>query len=174
MLCVCADVAVELFLRVAQACATLAAFRGRLSAGLMPHREGVNHCLGLHMHAYFVAQVAQFAAPQDPAKPVKARLAANPVAGFSKVISLTKLKKKYGQFQEKRELCASYDAFFADERILPSLSKVLGKVRPWHLCMPEYDIASLFMVSRECACACGCARPSRACFGPKTVKADHK
>ncbi len=71
---------------------------------------------------------------QDPAKPVKARLAANPVAGFSKVISLTKLKKKYGQFQEKRELCASYDAFFADERILPSLSKVLGKVRPWHLC----------------------------------------
>lgn len=69
---------------------------------------------------------------QDPAKPIKERLAATPVAGFNKVISLTKLKKKYGQYQEKRELCASYHGFFADDRILPSLSKALGKVGPPH------------------------------------------
>lgn len=95
---------------------------------------------------FLVVEVVSFAASQDPAKPVKARLAANPVAGFSKVISLTKLKKKYGQFQEKRELCASYDAFFADERILPSLSKVLGKVRAWHLCIATE------LAARPCAC----------------------
>lgn len=59
---------------------------------------------------------------------MKEQLAANPVPGFSKVIALSKLKKKYGQYQEKLQLLASYDAFFADDRILPSLSKALGTV----------------------------------------------
>ena len=48
-------------------------------------------------------------------------------AGVAKVIGLSKLKTKYESFEAKRQLCASYDLFVADERILPSLPKLLGK-----------------------------------------------
>jgi hypothetical protein len=50
------------------------------------------------------------------------------VDGFTKVIGYSKLRKNYHQYQEKRELCRSYAAFFADDRIVPMLPAVLGKV----------------------------------------------
>lgn len=65
---------------------------------------------------------------QDPAKPYKDKLASQPIEGINRVIGLEKLKKKYGQYSEKLTLLKTYDGFFADDRILPSLSKALGKV----------------------------------------------
>jgi len=45
-----------------------------------------------------------------------------------KVLSLTSLRTKWKKFEHRRELVAKYDLFFADDRILPMLSKALGKV----------------------------------------------
>lgn len=47
--------------------------------------------------------------------------------GVSKVIGVSKLRTKYESFEAKRELCKLYDLFLADERILPSLPKLIGK-----------------------------------------------
>ena len=46
---------------------------------------------------------------------------------IAKVILLSKLKKDYKAFEEKRKLCGSYDIFLADDRILGELPKLLGK-----------------------------------------------
>jgi ribosome biogenesis protein UTP30 len=48
-------------------------------------------------------------------------------AGVAKVVGISKLKTKYESYEAKRQLCASYDLFIADERVLPSLPKLLGK-----------------------------------------------
>ena len=42
------------------------------------------------------------------------------------VVGLSKLRTKYESHEAKRQLCNSYDLFAADERILPSLPKLLG------------------------------------------------
>ncbi|KAL6760405.1 ribosomal protein L1p/L10e family-domain-containing protein [Haematococcus lacustris] len=47
--------------------------------------------------------------------------------GVTKVIGLSKLRTKYESFESKRELCKLYDLFLADERVLPSLPKLIGK-----------------------------------------------
>jgi ribosome biogenesis protein UTP30 len=49
------------------------------------------------------------------------------VAGVAKVVGLSKLKTKYESHEAKRTLCNSYDLFVADERVLPSLPKLIGK-----------------------------------------------
>ena len=45
----------------------------------------------------------------------------------TKVIGVSKLKKKYHPHEAKRELCATYDIFLADARVLPMLPPLLGK-----------------------------------------------
>lgn len=45
---------------------------------------------------------------------------------MAKVIGTSKLRTKYESHEAKRNLCAAYDLFLADERILPSLPKLLG------------------------------------------------
>ncbi|KAG2490229.1 hypothetical protein HYH03_011353 [Edaphochlamys debaryana] len=47
--------------------------------------------------------------------------------GVKKVIGTNKLRTKYESYEAKRQLCKSYDLFLADNRILPSLPKLLGK-----------------------------------------------
>jgi hypothetical protein len=47
--------------------------------------------------------------------------------GVAKVVGLSKLRSKYESHEAKRELCKLYDLFLADERILPSLPKLIGK-----------------------------------------------
>ena len=42
---------------------------------------------------------------------------------------MSKLKTKYESHEAKRQLCNSYDMFAADERVLPSLPKLLGAGR---------------------------------------------
>lgn len=48
-------------------------------------------------------------------------------AGVAKVIGTSKLRTKYESFESKRNLCRQYDLFLADDRILPSLPKLIGK-----------------------------------------------
>ena len=50
-----------------------------------------------------------------------------PVEGLSKVISLSKLRTSYARFAARRELVARYDLFLCDDRIVPMLTKTLGK-----------------------------------------------
>lgn len=45
----------------------------------------------------------------------------------NKVLGLSKLRTKFESHEAKRQLCDQYDIFLADERILPSLPKLLGK-----------------------------------------------
>ena len=46
---------------------------------------------------------------------------------IAKIIDISKLRKKYKEFEAKRILCNSFDLFLADERVLPLLPKLLGK-----------------------------------------------
>jgi hypothetical protein len=54
--------------------------------------------------------------------------------GVAKVIGLSKLRTKYESFESKRELCKLYDLFLADDRILPSLPKLIGELVANHHC----------------------------------------
>ncbi|GBF94901.1 hypothetical protein Rsub_08144 [Raphidocelis subcapitata] len=61
-------------------------------------------------------------------KAAKARLAKfTGRGGVAKIIGLSKLRTKYESHEAKRQLCGQYDLFLADERILPSLPKLIGK-----------------------------------------------
>lgn len=60
-------------------------------------------------------------------KASKAKVKAEKIPGIAKVLGLSKLKEKYESHEKKRQLCNSYDLFLADDRILPSLPKYLGK-----------------------------------------------
>jgi len=62
---------------------------------------------------------------KDPQREYKDKLAAQSVR--AKVIGVSKLKKKYVPHEAKRQLCASYDLFVADQRVLPMLPALLGK-----------------------------------------------
>ena len=81
--------------------------------------------LGCYLHSVMVCLLSL----QDPSKDVKAKLEATPVPGFVKVIGYTKLRKNFREYEQKRELCKRYEAFFTDDRILPMLPALLGKVR---------------------------------------------
>ena len=61
-------------------------------------------------------------------KEAKKRLAqVQKSGGVAKVVGTSKLRTKYESHEAKRQLCRSYDLFLADERILPSLPKLIGK-----------------------------------------------
>jgi ribosome biogenesis protein UTP30 len=60
-------------------------------------------------------------------KQSKNKVKAEKIPGIAKVIGISKLKTKYESHEKKRQLCNSYDLFMADDRILPSLPKLIGK-----------------------------------------------
>lgn len=62
-------------------------------------------------------------------KAAKQRVKEQKLAKVSKVVGLSKLRTKYESAEAKRALCAAYDLFLADERVLPSLPKLLGALR---------------------------------------------
>eukprot|EP00871_Galdieria_phlegrea_P005129 jgi/Galph1/5617/GphlegSOOS_G4274.1 len=64
---------------------------------------------------------------KDPQRQVKDHLAERGCNAVSKVIGVTKLRKKYSSYALKRQLVQSYDLFLADDRVVPMLSKILGK-----------------------------------------------
>ncbi|KAL9233164.1 hypothetical protein vseg_008194 [Gypsophila vaccaria] len=45
----------------------------------------------------------------------------------NQVLKLSKLKKNYKAFEQKRKLCDSFDLFLAEKRIIPLLPNVIGK-----------------------------------------------
>jgi ribosome biogenesis protein UTP30 len=49
-------------------------------------------------------------------------------AKMGRVVGIEKLKKKYKSYETKRQLLAEYDIFLADDRVLPALPEILGKV----------------------------------------------
>eukprot|EP00128_Syssomonas_multiformis_P008189 Colp12_sorted_trinity150504_noHs@17941 len=76
---------------------------------------------------YAVGQTEACLFTKDPQKEYKALLQAQNVKGINKVIGVTKLKNKYKVYEQKRQLCGSYDIFLADERIIPLLPRLIGK-----------------------------------------------
>ncbi|ORX87550.1 ribosomal protein L1 [Anaeromyces robustus] len=64
---------------------------------------------------------------KDPQSEYKEMLKEQGITNISKVIGVTKLKKKYKPYEAKRQLCNSYDIFLADDRIIPILPKLIGK-----------------------------------------------
>lgn len=65
---------------------------------------------------------------KDPQKDMKKRIADGGIKEVSKVIGLSKLKSNYKPYEAKRQLCASYEVFLADEAIIPLLPPLIGKV----------------------------------------------
>jgi ribosome biogenesis protein UTP30 len=49
------------------------------------------------------------------------------LGNVKKIIPLESLRKKYTQFQQRRELLHQYTIFLADDRILPMVGSLLGK-----------------------------------------------
>ncbi|KAJ1552419.1 hypothetical protein HK405_011392 [Cladochytrium tenue] len=49
-------------------------------------------------------------------------------AAVNHVVGIPDLEGEYRPFEARRRLCAAYDLFLADDRILPALSRLLGKV----------------------------------------------
>lgn len=64
---------------------------------------------------------------KDPQREYKDLLAAQAVAGVTKVVDYSHLRAKFKTYEARRQLAASFDLFLADDRILPLLPKVLGK-----------------------------------------------
>ncbi|CAM9495077.1 unnamed protein product, partial [Discosporangium mesarthrocarpum] len=65
---------------------------------------------------------------KDDAKAwVKEQLEETPVAGLTKIIKLQKLRTAYREFKNRRELLGQFDLFLCDDRIMPMLTKALGK-----------------------------------------------
>ncbi|TPX69033.1 hypothetical protein SpCBS45565_g02685 [Spizellomyces sp. 'palustris'] len=64
---------------------------------------------------------------KDPQRTYKDLLQSKAVTGVSKVIGVSKLRAKFKQYEAKRQLCASYDLFLADERVIPLLPSLIGK-----------------------------------------------
>lgn len=65
---------------------------------------------------------------KDPQREFKDKIEAMGIKSVKKVIGVSKLRAKFKQYEAKRQLCASYDLFLADDRVLPMLPHLLGKV----------------------------------------------
>ncbi|PFH34396.1 hypothetical protein BESB_075480 [Besnoitia besnoiti] len=64
---------------------------------------------------------------KDPQRKWKDILAPEKLPGLTRVMGISKLKKKFPTFQDKRMLCATYDMFLCDRKIADRLTPVLGK-----------------------------------------------
>ena len=65
---------------------------------------------------------------KDPQREFKDKIEAKGIKAVKKVIGVSKLRSKFKQYEAKRQLCASYDLFLADDRVLPMLPHLIGKV----------------------------------------------
>lgn len=64
---------------------------------------------------------------KDPHEEYKKRIKALGIASIVKVIPVSKLRKNFKPFEAKRQLCASYDIFLTDCRVVAFLPKLIGK-----------------------------------------------
>lgn len=65
---------------------------------------------------------------KDPQRTIKDHLAERDVRSVTKVLGVSKLRKRYGTYEGRRELCQQYDMFIADDRVMPMLPRLLGNV----------------------------------------------
>ncbi|KDD75440.1 ribosomal protein L1p/L10e [Helicosporidium sp. ATCC 50920] len=78
------------------------------------------------------------------------------VPGVAKVVGMSKLGSKYESYEAKRKLCNSYDLFFADDRIITKLPKLLGKTffkkkkQPVPVRLSKSDWAGEISKARKC------------------------
>ena len=67
--------------------------------------------------------------PQRTYKDVLAHAAfPKALAAQIRVLGVAKLKARYQSFESRRQLFAEYDVFLADDRVIPLLPKLLGKI----------------------------------------------
>lgn len=64
---------------------------------------------------------------KDPQRLVKDHLAERNVVGITKVLGASKVKKRYGTHEGRRELLQMYDLFLVDDRVFPMMPKLLGR-----------------------------------------------
>lgn len=88
-------------------------------------------------------------------KAAKLRVKQQKVAGVAKVIGVSKLKGKYEPFEAKRQLCNSFDLFLADDRVVPSLPKLIG-VLPI-LCWRDHQMTEVVRHCTAPLCIQGCS-----------------
>jgi len=65
---------------------------------------------------------------KDPQQDFREKLDRSPVDGVTKVLGISKLRANYKQYKDRRVLRDSYDLFLADDRVLPLLQPLLGKI----------------------------------------------
>jgi hypothetical protein len=77
------------------------------------------------------------------------------VGGFTKVMGVNKLRKKYHEFKDRRALVERYAAFYADDRIVPMIPKLCGKPffsrrkLPMPVVVAHGDIAKTLSAARD-------------------------
>ena len=64
---------------------------------------------------------------KDPHEEVKKKIKALRLPSITKIMPVSKLRKNFKPFEAKRQLCASYDVFLTDCRVVALLPKLLGK-----------------------------------------------
>lgn len=65
---------------------------------------------------------------KDPEEAAREQVAAAGMAGeVGEVIGVSRLRSNYFPYEAKRQLCASYAVFMADDRVIPLLPHLLGK-----------------------------------------------
>lgn len=64
---------------------------------------------------------------KDPHEEYKKRIKALGLPTIVKIMPVSKLRKNFKPFEAKRQLCASYDIFLTDCRIVALLPKLIGK-----------------------------------------------
>jgi len=83
---------------------------------------------------------------KDPQRQYKDLLAAKDVNCVSRVVGIEKLKGKYKPFETRRQLLRENGLFLADERVVPMLPKLLGKMffeakkQPIPVCLTKKDL----------------------------------
>jgi ribosome biogenesis protein UTP30 len=78
-----------------------------------------------HSYRQSTDQVCLFT--KDPQREYKDLLKEKGINDVNKVIGVEKLRKKYQPYEARRILCSSYDLFLVDRRVVPMMSRLLGK-----------------------------------------------
>jgi ribosome biogenesis protein UTP30 len=81
-----------------------------------------------------------------------------PQAFSFQIVGTSKLRTKYESYEAKRNLCRQFDLFLADDRVLPSLPKLIGKTffrrkkQPIPIDLTAADLEAQMCKARECTC----------------------
>ena len=95
---------------------------------LLPYRCVLRTCLSTDRFARAFIELSHVCIiAGEGHKAAKERVKQEKLAKVAKVIGISKLKSKYESHEAKRNLCAQYDMFIADDRVIPLLPKLIGE-----------------------------------------------